>query len=139
MTFPPISYVPFFFKIDDIEKAITNIGHPPAAKEKEHDDVKKFLKKVMQYLLGTYINKMRHTECEGCVRSFLSQRDHSCLMEETEYHIDKHFDSALSSVSQDFVAGVFAVREDPPPIGHIQILKSLSGFFRLLRTKTNIL
>ena len=97
-----------FFRIGAIEKAITNIGHPPVAKEKEHDEEKRFLKKVMQYLLETYINKMRHTECEGCIRSYPSLRDHSCLMEETEYHIDRHFDSALSSISQDFVAGVFA-------------------------------
>ena len=81
---------PFFFRMDAIEKAITDIGHLPASREKEHDEEKRFLKKVMQYLLGTYINKMRHTECEGCVKSYPSQRDHSCLMEEADYHIDRH-------------------------------------------------
>ena len=124
MTFPTISYVHFFFRIDDIEKAITNIGHPSAAKEKEHDDEKIFLKKVMQYLLGTYINKMRHTECEGC-QELTSQSDHSCLMEETEYHIDRHFDSALSNVSQDFVAGVFAFHgKILPPLDTYKYLKA---------------
>ena len=94
--------------MDAIEKAITDIEHLPASREKEHDEEKRFLKKVMQYLLGTYINKMRHTECEGCVKSYPSQRDHSCLMEEADYHIDRLFDSALSNISQDFVASVFA-------------------------------
>ena len=61
----------------------------------------------MQYFIGTYINKMRHAECEGCIRNYPSQRDHLCMMEETEYHIDKYFDSALSSISRDFVAAVF--------------------------------
>ena len=97
-----------YFRIDDIENAITDIGHLPASREKELDEEKRFMKKVMQYLLGTYINKMRHVECEGCIRSYPSQRDHSCLMEETDYHIDKHFDSAMSHISQDFVAGVYA-------------------------------
>ena len=50
---------------------------------------------------------MRHAECEGCIRNYPSQRDHLCMMEETEYHIDKYFDGALSSISPDFVAAVF--------------------------------
>ena len=96
-----------FFRIPQIEVAIVAIGDVPPTRVEEIEEEKRFMKKVMQYLLGTYINKMRHTECEGCIRNYPSQRDHSCMMEETDSHIEKYFDSALSSISHDFVAAVF--------------------------------
>ena len=96
-----------FFRIPQIEVAIVAIGSVPPTRVEEIEEEKIFMKKVMQYLLATYINKMRHTECEGCIRNYPSQRDHSCMMGETYSHIEKYFDSVLSNISHDFVAAVF--------------------------------
>ena len=96
------------FRIPQIEEAIADLGDLPAVREEEISEEKAFLKKIVQFLLGLHINKIRHAECEGCIRNYPSQRDHACLMDDIDYQIDKYFDTALVGLCREIVAAAFA-------------------------------
>ena len=95
-------------RFTQIEEAVAHHGDLPVTRKEQLSEENDFLKKIVQFLLGCYINKVRHVHCEGCIRSYPSQRDHSCLMEDIDYQIDKYFETAMSELSREIVAAVFA-------------------------------
>ena len=80
---------------------------PPARQEAIRSE-NAAINKAIRFFLGCYIDKARQATCEGCQLSYPSQRDHHCMIEEPEYHVDRHFDNALRDIPANVVSALFA-------------------------------
>ena len=66
------------------------------------------MNKMIRGVISCYINKARYSTCEGCQMKYQSQKDHPCLMNSYESHVEMHFEDALRHVSKHSIAEIYA-------------------------------
>ena len=62
----------------------------------------------MQGIVVSFINKQRYGDCEGCRQGFPSQRDHECLVEDAEFHVNRYFIRAFDMISPQLMRSICA-------------------------------
>ena len=72
------------------------------------EEERAYIDGAMQSVMATFINKKRYSNCEGCTRGFPSQRDHECLVEDAEFHVNKYFIEALEMITPQLMRAIFA-------------------------------
>ena len=92
-----------------IDKAIVSFGG--AVPLERINNVKReneYTNKMIQGVISCYINKARYSTCEGCQMKYQSQKDHPCIMNSYESHVEMHFEDALRHVSKHIIAAIYA-------------------------------
>ena len=100
-------------RVTQIEEAVAGLGDLPVNRLEQLSEGKVLLKNIVQFLLACYINKVRHGECEGCIRNYPSLRDHSCLMGDIDYQIDKCFQTYLFINSNVVYYNLLTIIDNP--------------------------
>ena len=54
-----------------------------------------------------YVQRAKNENCEGCEKSWSSQRDHSCLMHTTDELCERYFDAAYTRLNAKLVGAVY--------------------------------
>ena len=66
-----------------------------------------YLEDALTSLLYMYVQRAKNENCEGCEKSWSSQRDHSCLMHTTDELCERYFDAAYTRLNEKLVGAVY--------------------------------
>ena len=79
----------------------------------------------MQKNLEEIINQLVVENCNGCIIDYPSQRQHPCLMMESDVRLSMYFDDALLKISEASVMESFmnSLSDIKPRVNGLELLK----------------